>query len=689
MEAQQTSTEPVVELPEEPTTPEQGNLNQTPEGRTVRSVGHGGRVVPRAGRRPDADPPTSTAPLLYKTEQAVLRDFIHRRFDATTSFDYMFRGLRADPAAHLPAGTEAEVAATVAALEKLGVAMVERPDDDSIVPLAAGQSRADRDSTVPAVYTYWGQFIDHDITLNTNGPDGPPKDGDKPRPGDVALGDIINEPFSVVPPDTVVASLHNGRHPFLNLDSLYGSGPRFPGEKDRGTTRSEEAYAKTDPTKLALGRVSTDAIPGFQLVEPGDDAQRDLPRFSTSEVAGLDVPDDEKPAPGTAKIPDGRNDENLVVAQLHLGHIRFHNAVVDWVRTTEPWRNVSSRAVFNRAQQLVRYHYQWLVLNDYLRTLTKPGVLDQVLLEQSTLFRPRRRVAMPLEFAVAAFRFGHSMARNGYDYNVNFTRGARFGAASLTQLFQFTGGGGLSPNPAQPSDVLPSNWPIDWSGFLDKGDADRVHGARKIDPFLADDLGHLIKEGWKPDWTAGPDGTVIDGEGNPVPPQQIPKAPSGLPITHDMSTLLKQLARRNLMRGYWLSLPTGEAVAKSLKLDPLSFEELTDGAADGVADALRALGGTPLWYYVLKEAQLQGNGNFLGEVGSRILCETFVYLLRMDEDSFMNHRPSAWTPAEGVRLENGRMITTLTELLRFAGVAALDDGSFRQVDDKPAGHDGD
>jgi len=624
------------------------DLNETPVGRTVRSIGHGGTFVPDGRDGDGADPRMSMAPLLPRTEMAILYDYVTGRFDATTSFDYLFRTLRARfPESHLGSADAAEIAATVAALKALGTAMIEPPGPD-----------AARDSTIPAVYTYLGQFIDHDITLNTNGPDRAPEPGRPVQPGDLALGDVINDPFEVFAPDTVVKSLHNGRHPFLNLDSLYGSGPRFPGEENRPPTRSEAAYATADPAKLALGRISTQPIPGFSLVEPGDDAQRDLPRIRAAEA------DDERVA-GKARIPDGRNDENLIVAQLHLGLIRFHNAAVDWVRRVEPWLTVDDRAVFDRAQQLVRFHYQWLVVHDYLRTLTKPGVLDTVLHEQSLLFKPHRRISMPLEFAVAAFRFGHSMVRNAYDYNVNFTFGGPAGPATLDQLFLFTGGGGLSPNPANPSDVLPSNWPIDWTRFVDKGDPNRARGARKIDPFLAADLADMLKEG--------------------RPQDDDPNLP---PPTPDMRLILKQLAQRNLLRGYMLALPTGEEVARALHVTPLTREELTRGADAKVGETLDTLGGTPLWYYVLKEAEIEGNGNFLGEVGSRILCETFVYLISKDDESYMRH-PGGWSPADGVRHDDGRMITTWSDMLRFAGVLAFKDGTFRTENGHPAGHDGD
>lgn len=613
------------------------DLAQTPTGRTVRRIGHGGVFVPADPDAPQ-DPQDSTATLMPRTEAAVRRDLREQRFDATTSFDYLLRDLARDfPAAHLPVGDD--VARTRDALLRLGAGMIEAPAG---APAPGAPAAPPRDSTIPSIYTYWGQFIDHDITLNTNGPD----DGSGPG-GDQALGDIVSEPFRAFEPDAVRRSLHNGRNPLLDLDSLYGSGPRFEGEKDRGTTRSEAAYVPNS-AKLRLGRIGTEPFGPFSLIAPGDDPQRDLPRST---------------APGSERmplIPDSRNDENLIVAQFHVAMIRFHNAVVDWVARYEPWCAVTQRELFDRARELVRFHYQWLVVNDYLRTLTKSGVLDSVLATGPTLFRPARRVAMPLEFAVAAFRFGHSMVRGAYDFNVNFTGNGPGGVASLDLLFRFTGNGGLSPNPANPAPALPSNWPVEWPRLTDKGDPLSFRMARKIDPFLADGLGHLLNE--------------------------------GNAATEPIKALLKQLAQRNLLRGYMLALPTGEAVAQELRARPLTPAQLRQNAAPEVVAALDDLDGTPLWYYVLKEAEVQGNGNFLGEVGSRILAETFVYLLRLDPESFMRRPGGDWTPAYGVRFEDGRLVTTISDLLAFAGVFPIGQDEagpvFRRNGTGYAGHDG-
>src|SRR5690606_25236427 len=206
----------------------------------------------------------------------------------------------------------------------------------------------------------------------------------------------------------------------------------------------------------------------------------------------------------------------------------------------------------------------------------------------------------------------------------------------------------------------------------------RVHPVQ-----LADRLGALRRQG-------RPGRAAQGAQDRPVPrqrarrPAQREPGPELDPPGDAVVRLLKHLARRNLLRGYALALPTGEAVAEELGLTPLSRAELAGedaavGAALAMLDEATGGAGTPLWYYVLREAEVQGNGAFLGEVGSRVVCETFVYLLREDETSYVRSA-TGWTPASGVRFEDGRMITTLVDLLRFAGVLVLDDGTtFRTV----------
>ncbi|MEU4657854.1 heme peroxidase family protein [Streptomyces sp. NPDC023723] len=509
----------------------------------------------------------------------------------TTSFQYLFADLAEKfPDRHLPQGDDETVAKVVKALDDLGAAMVE----------TGGDARDPRiDSPIPPVHTYWGQFVDHDLTAAT--------DNDKKI-------SITDEPLPPVAPGEVVRQLENLRLPALNLDSVYGDGPFAAPVANRDAV-------PYDGVKFRLGLLSPVPASAGVLIPPVGDQQRDLPRK----------------ADGTPLIGDSRNDENLVVAQLHVAFLRFHNAAVDWVRDHEPERETDAE-VFQRARSLTRWTYQWLCVHDYLRTVARPDVVDQVDTAEGNLLDPRRRgTYMPVEFSVAAFRFGHSMVRGAYDWNRNFGRPGDNVApvATLNQLFQFTGRGGFAGSLT----TLPSNWPVEWDRMTDRNSQFANRFARLIDTRLAPPLADLVLEGTDP----------------------------GLPDR--IRALLKHLARRNLLRGYRLAVPTGQAVAEALGVLPLSRAELEAGSSQQVKEALAAGGlfeATPLWFYVLKEAEVRELGRRLGEVGSRIVAETLVGQLRDDSGSYVNQ--TSWSPAQGVRLPSGRPVRTIADFLRFAGV---------------------
>ena len=145
-----------------------------------------------------------------------------------------------------------------------------------------------------------------------------------------------------------------------------------------------------------------------------------------------------------------------------------------------------------------------------------------------------------------------------------------------------------------------------------------------------------------------------------------PASPPPPPI----ADLLKHLAQRNLLRGYLLSVPTGQAVADEMGITALSTAELQQGSNSDLNDALSDGGfltKTPLWYYVLKEAEVRENGEALGDVGSRIVVETMIGMMECDEHSYLS---TNWQPSEGVRLTNGDPIVTIGDFLKFAGVLA-------------------
>jgi len=367
------------------------------------------------------------------------------------------------------------------------------------------------------------------------------------------------------------------RTPALELDSVYGAGP------DATPMLYERAASGAPRVKLKLGETA------------GNVSKNDLPR------QGLD-----------AVIGDPRNDENLVVAQTHVAFLKFHNAIVDRLATA----GVPPERQYAEARRLATWHYQWIVMHDFLPRIADPETVSDVRQNGSRHFRPSGAVFVPVEFAVAAYRMGHSMVRQTYDFNDAFPE------ASLAQLFEFSG-------LADPAKVpVPEVWVINWRRFYDiDGSGAAANRARQIDPFLAPDLHAQIPEGG--------------------------------------------LAFRNLVRGFHLGLPTGQAVAMAMGQTPLSSAQIASGIDGEVAAQHGLHEQTPLWYYILKEAEQLGGlneaegGQHLGPVGARIVVEVFAGFLACDPRSYVNQAP-AWRPTELPAETAGTF--TMADLLRFIGL---------------------
>jgi Animal haem peroxidase len=293
---------------------------------------------------------------------------------------------------------------------------------------------------VPAGYTYLGQFVDHDLTMDRT---------------DVMLGEDVS------PTD-----LLQGRSPRLDLDSLYGAGP--------GNVESAKFY-EADGLHLKTGST----IPAENVAaKPG----HDLPRVGTGARAA-----DRR----RALIPDPRNDENLIVAQTHLAMISFHNKVADKVSSTLP-----TPQRFTRTRKQVTLHYQWLLRNDYLPRIVQRSILNDVwrngrrLVEPDAI--PTDVPTMPIEFSVAAFRLGHSMIRSDYNWNSKFP--GSFG--TLDWMFLFSGLGGNLGGQRR----LLSSWIADWRRMYDfpaggkprlAAPSSGVNRAMRIDTRLTDPLASL------------------------------------------------------------------------------------------------------------------------------------------------------------------------------------------------------
>lgn len=453
------------------------------------------------------------------------------------------------------------------------------------------------DSGIPAVYTYFGQFVDHDITLEQTS---------------FTLEKLIAADMVPLSVEEIRRDLQNLRHPTLDLDSVYGptSPPGQAPPRDGNAMQIGRVTRLTDPPPVVTERTR----PFLRVRLKGDD--NDLRREPPN---AQDINHDR-----AALIGDPRNDENLIVSQLHVAFLKAHNELVKQGKT------------FDQARRLLRQHYQHVVIHDFLRRVADPAIVDRILQHGNRLYDPPAgQFFMPLEFTAAAYRFGHSMVRGSYDFNLNFNQNLGPGPADLFFLFAFTAFSGQLGTPAVPqTDTLPDNWIIEWHRFVDTSDTKAGNKARRIDTKLAEGLFSLQNV----------EGTVKDNDG-------------------------ARLAVRNLLRGYGLRLPTGQAVARKLHLLPLTAAQIKEAAASPAQVQALGDGGflerTPLWYYLLAEAAHPsfGNGQRLGPVGSTLVAEVLIGLVRRSEDSILT-TPS-WQPSLPAA-HTGRF--ELADLLRFAGV---------------------
>ncbi|MGI8776364.1 MAG: peroxidase family protein [Acidimicrobiales bacterium] len=416
-----------------------------------------------------------------------------------------------------------------------------------------------------------------DEPTNPGQPPVPDPAGDNPDlpAGYTYLGQFVDhdltfDPVSSLQRQNDPDALTDFRTPRFDLDSLYGRGP----------ADSPYLYDDEDPAKLLVGR-NTQKI--FETV--------DLPRNQQ----------------GRALIGDPRNDVHFIVSQLHLGFIRFHNACVDHLRGGF----FPVDELFEEARRLTRWHYQWVVVHDFLRRLVGDDLLAKIIVDDpatggsaasTRFFKWKQRPFMPVEFSAAAYRSGHSMVRSAYKLNTKLDPLPVLTPSRDPNLLQHLGG----------FRNLPAGWTIEWKRFYPIGRS-RPQLARRIDTHLS------------------------------APLRQLPD---------DVDPDRRSLGLLNMMRGRALGLPSGQAVAAAMgtTID---------------ADTLGLTGETPLWFYLLRESEVLADGRHLGPTAGRIVGEVVIGLLAGDSSSFLRIAP-AWRP-ELPSAVPGEF--TMADLLRFAGVA--------------------
>lgn len=401
---------------------------------------------------------------------------------------------------------------------------------DSGGPMDGGTSAA-RTSTVPVGHVFFGQFIDHDITLDV-----------------LSSFQRVNDPNQI----------KNTRTPALDLDSIYGLGPEA----------SSYMYYRGG----SHGGVKL--MTGADVNGAGLEQRNDLARS----------------AQDTAIIGDFRNDENRIISQLQLAMINFHNKMVDDLSTS----SLQGHDLYEAARRATTWHYQWAVVNDFLPAMAGQAVVDDIL-AGGRKFYCGGTPYIPVEFSVAAYRFGHSMA----PMRIQVQQGS-----SAHRLFGTTLGRGFSP-------LSDARAIVDWHEVFTTPANRTVQMAEKMDTKLARDLLAL----------------------------------PFIPVTD-----INSLATRNLLRGNSFHLPAGEVLAAHMGRDQSEIDTVMSLVASLSNNKITS--GTPLWLYILAEAEQIGRedtpgsfsrGEGLGPVGARIVAEVLIGLLEYDDHSYLGSNRN-WAP---------------------------------------------
>lgn len=416
----------------------------------------------------------------------------------------------------------------------------------------------DLTQNTPAGLIFFGQFIDHDITLD----------------GSSSLT-ASNDPLST----------ENVRTPTLDLDCVYGDGPEA------------HPYLYDDAGRLLTG--SDYDYPSSVI--PNWENRDDLPRTPK----------------GTAIIGDPRNDENRIISQIQLSFLRFHNKVVDSGKT------------FTKARRIVTWHYQWIVVNDFLRTICGDWVVDDILSNGRKVYRPECLGAgepfVPIEFAAAAYRFGHTMIPQKLRVKVEGPQHVILDKESML-------GKGFEP-------VTNLDAVVEWAALLDSGNG-VFERAGAMDVKLPEALLDLSF----------------------IPPE--------VPV------IKRSLAVRNLLRAQSFLIPSGEQIAKAMIQS--GAKEIKPEMIKAVHAETKKLGffkATPLWVYILAEGKAVGrldkikNGQKrftkcegLGPVGARFVAEVIIGLIELDSRSFIGANRN-WTPLDTADKVGTDGVASLYQLL--------------------------
>ncbi len=413
--------------------------------------------------------------------------------------------------------------------------------------------------------------------LSPNNPDNPTHTAGVTFVGQFLDHDITRDAGSTLGRRQGLRRSVNLRTARFDLDSVYGGGP----------TEMPELYLDNDPIRFR--------------VESGGRFE-DLPRDAT----------------GGAIVGDNRNDENMMVSGIQVSFLKYHNAVLDRVLAT----GLTGEAAFNETRRLVRWHYQWMIVHEWLPQFVGQSMVDDILANGRQFYTPNR-ARIPVEFQTSAYRFGHSMIRPSYRANLAGDNGEPF----FAMVFDPATFGQDDPDSLVGGFRSPRRY-IGWGTFFDFGDGE-VKRNKKIDTKLSTPLFNL------------PLSTLPNDRGEDIGPTS--------------------LASRNLLRHITWEIPSGQRIANLMGEPGLLRADLAELSNLGAnLDA-----STPLFYYVLKEAELAADGEHLGPVGGRLVAEVFLGLLQLDADSYLAADPT-WVPT--LPIGDSGIGYQMTDMLTTAGV---------------------
>jgi len=395
---------------------------------------------------------------------------------------------------------------------------------------------------------------------------------------------------------------------FLDHDITRDAGSRLGrATSARGSINLRSARFDLDSVYGGGPEQSPELYEGFRLLIESGGQFEDLPR------------DDD----GTAIVGNDRNDENMMLAELQCAFIMFHNAVLASISAS-----TATAVDFADAQRIVRRHYQRIIVHEVLPQFVGREMVDSIVNSGRQVFTPNV-ARIPLEFQAAAYRFGHSMIRPSYRANLAGDEGEPFFAF----VFDPKTFGDDDPDDLTGRSRAARRF-IGWQTFFDFGDGE-VKPNKRIDAVMSTPLFQL------------PMFSIPTARGEDIGPTS--------------------LATRNLLRHITWQIPSGQRVAAAMGVDLLSAADLSEvGQLGANLDQ-----STPLFYYLLREADVVADGLHLGPCGGRIVGEVFMALIEQDPDSYLNATAAnggVWSPSLPQR--NGQVGDdfTMADLLTIAGV---------------------